>query len=672
MLVATVALVGAYAAIVYKSYDVQVAQAEHYRRLARRQHVRTVEVAAPRGAIYDATGFELAVSADVDSVFASPREVVDVAGTAEALTRVLPDLDVRDVEARLSSRRYFAWIDRHVAEDEAARVQAAGLPGIHLAKEPRRFYPARALAGSVLGVAGIDGEGLDGLELSMNELLSGKRARLSALRDARGKTMLTADEVTEAESLAGASIRLTLHRSIQFSTERALAEAVETHRARGGAAVVLDVRDGGVLAMASWPPYDPNHAMPRTHAARNLTVTDAYEAGSVMKVFTVAAALDAGVVEPGEVFDVQGGRFRIGRKMIRDTYRDHLLTVGGIVKRSSNVGAVKIAQRLGAERLHRALAGFGFGAETGVELPGERAGVLRRPGQWGELGLATIAYGYGVTVTPLQIATALAAIGSGGVRYEPRLVDRVTSADGRIVYERRPNGQRVLREATARALLPILASVFDKGKDGGTARSVVIDGFRAGGKTGTSYKVDPATLRYDKNRYLSSFIGLAPIEEPRIAVVVLIDEPHGEHYGGRVAGPAFGRIVGETLRTLGVVPVPAAAAAGPAERDTEGAVATAADDDRGEAPGQTLPLVEAGDGTALPGGDEGRAAAVADGRTTVPNFAGLGMRRALDLAAARGIQVEVVGSGIAVEQAPEAGAPVAETVCRIVFVPGPE
>jgi cell division protein FtsI (penicillin-binding protein 3) len=672
---AALALTGLFGAIAVKAYGVQLTDAEHYRELARRQHTKMLEIPAPRGIVYDRTGSELAVTADVDSVFASPHEVVDVVGTAAKLAALL-SLDVREVEARLSSRRYFAWLERHVSVEEARAIRDAGLPGVDIAREPRRYYPGRSLAGPVLGFAGIDGEGLDGIELSMNDLLRGRRARLAAVRDASGTVLPAADEAAAADrAVAGASITLTLDRFIQFSAERALAEAVATHKARAGTVVVLDVTTGGVLAMAASPGYDPNEPAARVgEGARNRAITDAYEVGSVMKVFTVAAALEAGAVRPEQWIDVEHGEYRVAGKTFRDTYKDVMLTVGGVIKRSSNVGAIKIARMLGKQRLHDALVRLGFGEKTGIELGGERAGLVRDPARWGEIGLATAAFGYGMTATPLQVAAALAAIGNGGIMHAPRLVERVVSAEGRVLYARQPRGKRVLSEATAAAMLPMLASVFDRGRDGGTARSVWVDGYRAGGKTGTAYRIDPATKKYSKDHYLSSFMGLAPIDAPRIAIVIVIDEPRGQkHYGGEVAGPVFARVVSESLRYLGLPPEPTPRP----EEETKGPTGPGGDGD-GDGDGvaadppperEPVAVTDGAEPTGAPA-NEAEAAEAEPGAAigpTVPDFRGLGVARSLAVAREAGIAIEIEGTGRAVEQLPLPGPAAAPVTCRVTF-----
>jgi cell division protein FtsI (penicillin-binding protein 3) len=452
------------------------------------------------------------------------------------------------------------WIDRHVAPELARTVAAAKLPGIEVAKEPRRWYPARAIGGTVIGKSDIDGNGLDGIELAMNAQLVGHRGAGLALRDARGKKMF-ANGFERPE--AGATVVLSLDTSIQAIAESALDESVRVNKAKSGVAVVIEIATGRVLAMASSPSHDPNapnapgargapDAGERRGAARNRAVTDAFEAGSVMKVFSVAAALDDGVVTPDTEFEL-GGQFRVGPKTIRDVHIDPYLTVAGIIKRSSNVGAAKIALRFGAEKLYAALRRFGFGQRTGIELPGEQPGMLRDGARWRDIELATISYGYGLSVTPLQIAAALAAFGNHGVYHAPRIVERVVDSDGTLLYQAESAARQIVSDKTATAMLAMLASTFEGGKQGGTAATIVVPGFRCGGKTGTAHKYDTATRQYATDRYLSSFAGIAPIENPRLAIVVIIDDPSGgDYYGGKVAGPVFATIASLALRYLGV------------------------------------------------------------------------------------------------------------------------
>jgi cell division protein FtsI (penicillin-binding protein 3) len=665
------------AAVAYRAYGLQIREAAHYRELAERQHIATVQVPAPRGAIYDATGAELAATANIDSVYANPQETHDLGGTAERLGRIL-GVPAGEIEARLSAPRFFVWIERHVSQDKARAVRAAHLEGVHLTPEPRRFYPGGALAGPVLGFSGIDGRGLDGVELTMNARLTGRRMSASALRDATGALMLPDGPV---EPVPGASVMLTIDRFVQYTAERALADVVQTHRARAGVIVVIDVPSGGVLAMANWPTFDPNRpAGARDRAARDRAVTDVYEVGSVMKVFSVAAALDAGVVEPDTRFDVNGGVLRIGNTKFSDVHHDQVLTVSGVIKRSSNVGAAKIAQRLGRDALRAGLIRFGFGQKTGIELPGEEGGLVRAAKSWGPVELATISFGYGLSATPIQVAAGLAAIARGGIYRAPYIVREVRDGSGQVLSRHRPVDRRVISEKTALELRPMLASVFDRGKESGTAHEIVLPGFRAAAKTGTAYKINPATRHYDHHVYLSSFAGFAPLDDPRVAVLVMIDEPNGdEHFGSQVAGPPWLEVMVETLRYLGVgagqsaapspSPSPSPAAAADPDPDPDPEPSVAVESEPGSGPGpETEPALESGsDSDAAVG--EGAPVEGDDpvGTVDLPDLGGLGLAEALERAGARCGSVQVRGSGRVIEQFPPPGRQRRPAECRIVL-----
>ncbi len=637
------------AGVTYKAWGLQVEDSAEFSARAYRQHVHTIEIPAPRGEILDARERPLAVSADVDSIYANPREVVDVTATADRLAALL-GLDAGPLEAKLATSKAFAWIARHVTPDQAAAVRAAKLAGVEVTTEPRRWYPAQATGGPLLGFAGIDGDGLDGLELRFDSYLRGEQATFTALRDARGKTAL-ADGFVEA--VPGAAVHLTIDRAIQDIADRALATAVDLHDAKSGIAVVLDVKTGAVLAISSLPTYDPNDPGDAVKAgARNRAVTDVFEIGSIMKVFLVAAALDQRVTRVDEWWDLDWGRWRLGSKTITDTHHDDALTTAGILKRSSNVGAVKLGLRLGRERLYAGLVQFGFGKKTGIELPHEEPGTMRDAKRWREIELATISYGYGMTVTPLQVAAAFAAFGDGGRWHTPHVVDRITDAAGDVVYEPTLETREACTARTAEQMLPILASVFDvntKGKrDAGTAASVYVDGFRAGGKTATARKLDPATKQYTDKMYLSSFAGLAPIDAPRISVVVVIDEPRGaDYYGGKVAGPVFATIVSETLRYLGVPGDGVSSGKKPVDPDAE-------------VIDETVPLAAIEDLAPARAGS---------GPLEIPDLRGMGLARAIDTARAAGVAIDVHGTGVALRQEPAPGRAPAGTRVTVTFAP---
>jgi cell division protein FtsI (penicillin-binding protein 3) len=649
-----------------KAWALQIDDGDHYRALAERQHAIREVIPAPRGEVTDIHGRPLAITADADSIWANPRDVRDVAATAEKLAALIGG-DAAWLEAKLAGDRGFVWIDRHVTPAIAKAVRDAKLPGIEVAAEPRRWYPAKSVAGPVIGRADIDGNGLDGIELSMNDLLKGRRGAAKALRDARGRKML-AGELAPAE--AGASVQLTLDRSIQAIADEALAETVTKNQAKSGVVVVLDVQTSKVLAMSSYPTFDPNGE--NVHGARNRPVTDAYEAGSVMKIFTVVAALEDGAVKPSTGF-VTGNGFKVrGRvRPITDVHPAPYLTTSEIIKVSSNIGAARIALRMGSEKVYSYFKRFGFGAQTGIELPGETAGKMRPGSTWRESELATMAFGYGLTVTPLQIAAALAAIGNGGVYRAPRIVEQVVDGDGNVVYRGASEPRQMVAKKHADEMVAMLASVFEKahgpGTLGGTAAGIDVPGFRCGGKTGTAHKYDHALRAYSEHRYLSSFAGLAPIDNPRLAIVVLVDDPSGgDYYGGKVAGPVFGRVASEALRYLGVPGekiIPLGPDGKPLKMGADGKPLPFDRWGNQYVPKVKKPAVVIEEPAPEPDPEpEPDPAAI-----IIPDFKGMGVGRALDEARKLHLGVDVEGSGLVIEQEPPAGPTTTATRIKLRF-----
>jgi cell division protein FtsI (penicillin-binding protein 3) len=660
--VLTFAIVG----VAARAWGLQVSDAPKYRELAARQHSVDVNIPAPRGDVVDVHGRPLAVSADADSIWANPREIRDVTEVAEKLATLL-GVEAQALEAKLGVDRRFVWVGRQVAPELAERVRAAKLPGIVVTKEPRRWYPGKTIGGPVIGRADIDGKGLDGIELAQNAYLTGTRGAASAIRDSRGKRMF-ADGV--AQPTPGATVKLTLDRSIQAIADQALADAVLQHKAKNGSVVVLDVATSRVLAMSSYPPYDSNTGEGIADGARNRPVTDAYEAGSVMKLFTVAAALDASVIAADTWFDTQGGRMQVGRKTIRDVHHDKALTTSGIIKRSSNVGAVKIAQRLGREKLHAALKRFGFGDKTGVELPGEQRGRIRAFDTWREIELATISFGYGLTVTPLQIAAATAAIGNGGLYTPPRVVDSIIAPDGKPLETTVVAPRPAVTAKSAAALRAMMGTVFEGGKDGGTAAALVVPGFRCGGKSGTAHKWDAEAKKYAEKRYLSSFIGLAPLDKPRLAIVVLVDEPSGgDYYGGKVAGPVFATVASEALRYLGVPgtslvcppPVPGVVFNPLAIQPAKTCITPA------PKPAKDVPVVADEPPEAAPAIDSEDNEPADPTAIDIPDFRGMSLRKAMNTARDAGLELDISGAGIVIAQDPLPGKSAKDTHVLLRF-----
>jgi cell division protein FtsI (penicillin-binding protein 3) len=663
--------------------------------MAEEQYLKEIEVGIHRGTILDRHGAVLAQSVEVDSVYANPRQV---SGDVRELSRRLArDLSLRgeDLQAKLQQRKYFTWIKRRVSREEAQGVQALGVPGLGLTTEPRRFYPNQELAGPLIGHAGVDGRGLDGIELGLDQYLRGERRTVSGVRDALGRELFVTG-MPDPRTSAANDVVLTIDKFIQYAAERALAEGMQKQRAKAGTVVVLDPKTGQILALASRPGLDPNRpGAARDAGARNRAVTDPYEPGSTMKVFSVSAALDAGVVKPTDTWHCENGRMKIGKYTIHDAHPHGVLSTAEVIQKSSNIGATKIARRLGKERLHEYLLNFGFGKPTGVGLPGERAGRVRRPERWGDIGLATISFGQGITATPLQMLSALAAVGNGGMLQPPTVVLKVRDAAGRTVYAPRPEPRRVMRPEAARAMVDMLKLATKKG---GTATQAAVPGFEVGGKTGTAQKVDGATGHYSRDKVIASFMGLVPADDPKLAIMVIVDEPGADHYGGLVAGPIFKRLAEEALRYLGATANEALVAGTPEGRgpteEAFGAAELVPERDAPAAPPPPAPPAAAPEEAAdLPAADDtdesndmalsGAAESqprppaaaryeVAPGEedlTKVPDFGGFSVGQALRVAREAGLRLDVRGSGRARSQSVLPGPAPRGARVQVTFAP---
>jgi cell division protein FtsI (penicillin-binding protein 3) len=550
-------------------------------------------------------------------------------------------------------------------------------------REPRRFYPNRSLAATVMGRSGADGNGLDGVELALDKQLRGTTSSVQGVRDALGRDIAVEGSV-DGPSTSGNDAVLTIDRYLTFITERALAAGAAEHHAKGAVAIMMDPRTGEVLAMASVPTFNPNEPGTAADAeARNRAITDTYEPGSTMKTFTIASALDAGVVKPDDRFDCLMGRMMVGKYSIHDTHGHGVLTVAEVFKFSSNIGATKIARRLGRDAFADALGRFGFGHPTGIGLPGERGGVVRPVEKWGDIGFANISFGQGIAVTPLQMIAGVSAIAGGGVYRQPHIVARVVEPDGTIDAPAVAPDHRVMSPHAARTMLEIMKGVVEKG---GTAPQAAIDGYTVGGKTGTAQKV--ANGHYDASKWVSSFIGVVPIEDPRLAIIVVVDEPQGSHLGGVVAAPIFKEIAVDALRYLHVQPTSEPVANGKAGahgvKETVALKASAAEaDDAGgnEAPATDLPLDDdaLGEDPALAekwdevaGAEGGRSAEAKAAAIEIPDFTGMSLGQAIHAARRSGVELafddpEGRATGVALRQRPAPGAATRGVVCRVSF-----
>lgn len=631
VLLLSAALLSMFGIVLLRAAKVQLLDRSRLARLQRDQTRRELEWAPRRGMILDRRGEALAITRDVDSVFADPSAFETARSRALAASRLSGALRMdrgRVLEKLAQPDRRFVWIKRRIDEASAQRVRSLGLDGIELVKEPKRFYPQRELAGHVLGFVGEE-NGQEGLERELDGFLRGKGVQVQATRDARGAMVLEHGAPDPAD-LTGATVTLTLDSAIQLAAERELAKAVRSSRAIGGWVVVLDVRTGAVLALAGNPAFDANKPGRDPMIWRDRAVQDQLEPGSTIKSFVVARALDEGVLRPDEVLDCEHGVWSQAGRKIHDTHPIDWATPATVLRESSNICAAKIGEKLGKQRLIEGLRAFGFGEKTGLGLPGEARGALADPRRMPQIALYTTSFGQGMSATGIQTVAAMAAIANSGVLLRPYLVEKVVGADGAVLLSRgREEVRRVLRPQTARILTAMLAEVVEKG----TGTRAALAGHRAAGKTGTAQKVDPIRGGYSDKR-LSSFLGFAPVDAPRVAILVAIDEPEGagaDVTGGMVAAPAWAAIADEALRQLDVMP----------EQVKETAPLLAA----------TLAPTPAPEVAPPP-----PISPVRPGQAVVPDVSGLGARSAIRRLGQASLEPELRGSGRAIAQSPRAGA----------------
>ncbi|MDZ4201064.1 MAG: penicillin-binding protein 2 [Gallionella sp.] len=500
------------------------------------RYSRVVEVSAHRGMISDRNGDPLAVSTPVESVWASPADVVADNKQVKQLALIL-GVGVEELKNRLfDASRDFVYLKRQLPPDQAEKVAALNLPGVSLRREYRRYYPAGEEAAQLLGFTGMDDNGQEGLELAFQEQLAGKPGSQRVIKDRRGRIVEDAGSLRAPKP--GADIALSMDVKIQYLAYRELADAVREHRAKAGAVVVLDARSGEVLALANYPGYNPNNrGKARPQAMRNRAITDLFEPGSTMKPFTVAAAIEQGKVRPDSLINTEHGVMTVGNRKIHDSHPETMLTVSQIIQKSSNIGSAKMALMLPSETLWQSLSDSGFGAPTGSNFPGEASGRLRAPKSWRPIEQATMSYGHGLSVNLLQLARAYTVFANGG-ELKPVSLRKL---------EAPATGKKVFSDSTARALRDMMELVV---LPGGTAPLAQVAGYRVGGKTGTAHKLENG--RYI-NSYVASFVGFAPASDPRLIVAVMIDEPSaGKYYGGLVAAPVFSKVTAAALHELNV------------------------------------------------------------------------------------------------------------------------
>ena len=661
---------------------------------AQHQQQRTAEMTARRGVIYDRAGRELAMSTAVESVFAVPSDIHDLAGTISLISHITKD-DPREVLARCQSARTFCWLARKADADIVDRIRALNLRGIHFQKESKRFYPKGELAAQVVGYVGTDDAGLSGVEREYEDQLHGKSGRMMISVDARKKWFSSVEQQPEP----GQNVVLTIDQQIQYIAERELETAMHDTHAVTGSVMVENPRTGEILALANRPTFNPNDSREISpEDLKNHAVSDVYEPGSTFKLVTIAAALEEKLTRPDEMFDCQMGSIVFNGMRIRDSKPHGLLSVTDVLAESSDVGSIKIGMRLGDDRFYRYIRAFGFGSQTGVELPGETRGMTKPTNRWSKVSIAAISMGQEIGITPLQLSGLISTMANDGVWTAPHIVSHITEPGaGLQTVDFHPSVQRrVISSLTAAQMRQMMQRVVLHG----TGKKAILEGYSSAGKTGTAQEVDPATHAYSHTKYVATFAGFAPVNNPAIVVVVILDSAVGLHQGGQVSAPVFQRIAQHTLEYLHVphdVELPVSRQLLMAERKvkeqdlTEGspdrlgdaldaAEVTAASPVRAPAVGESAtgvipaalnerePETESVPQAAVESKPAGPATParipvsgmvvmdVEQGGIVVPSFLGKSVRAVVEIAEQIGLDVDVVGSGRALEQSPAAGA----------------
>jgi cell division protein FtsI (penicillin-binding protein 3) len=513
----------------------QVSQHEGLVGRARQQQQNAIETTPQRGNLLDRHGRELARSIQTVSLFVDPYQLKpeDLQCTASALAGALGENEkdlTQGLQAAQTENKRFVWIARRLDVEKANPLIALKLPGLGSILEPKRYYPNASLASHILGFVGLDGQGLAGVEQSYNEKISGEPGRLFLERDATGKPY----ESYEIAAKQGQTVVLTIDQAIQYQTERALQNAVQNSRAKSGAAIVLDPRTGEILALANAPSFDPNNvsAFPAQHRS-NWALQNIYEPGSTFKIVAFSAALEKGLGKPDDKIDCQMGAITVAGRVIHDHHPFGTLTLTQALEKSSNVAAIKLGLRVGNESMYDYMTRFGFGSKTGIELPGETSGILRKVERWQPSSIGSLAMGQEIGVTPVQMVAAFGTLANDGLRIAPHLIREIRNSAEAVVYTAQPEQHRVVSPATAVALRGMLEGVTLNG----TAKKAQLDGYSAAGKTGTAQKIDPKTRAYSSTKFVGSFVGFAPVSNPQVVIIVVIDEPAGAYHGGDVAAP---------------------------------------------------------------------------------------------------------------------------------------
>src|SRR3989441_587991 len=644
--------------------QLQVNQHEELASHARSQQVGAIETSPSRGQLLDRQGRELARSIDTESFFADPREILNTDNTARRITAVTGQ-DRAELAGRLSeakeTNKKFVWIVRRLDIQSASKLDQLNLDGIYSRKEPKRYYPNDSLAAHVLGFVGTDEIGLSGVEQYYNEKIRGEGGKVFLERDRDRRVF----ESYEVRLHPGQTVVLTIDQTIQYRTEQALSAAVDRAHAKSGAAIVMDPRTGEILALANAPTFDPNQPAANSAEARaNGALQSIYEPGSTFKIVAYSAAIEKGLVTPDDKIDCQMGSITVAGRLIHDGHPYGVLTVADALAKSSNVGAIKLGLMVGNESMYEYMKRLGFGSRTGIDLAGESPGILRALSRWQPSSIGSLAIGQEVGVTPLQMATAYSVLANGGTLVKPHLLRELRAPDGSVLFQAKPETRPALKPETTEAL----RGMFEGVTLHGTAKKAQLDGYTAAGKTGTAQKVDPRTHAYSATKFIGSFVGFAPVKNPAVVIIVVIDEPLGSYHGGDVAAPVFREIAEQILPELGVAP-DVEFKPGPtliAQTSKASLTQIKEDSSQTEQREASLPKIAARN---FNGQASEIVLAVASNRAALmPDLHGQSVRDVARTCAQLGLRLEARGEGHAVRQTPEPGAEVdAGQIVRVDF-----
>ncbi|MEA2203596.1 MAG: hypothetical protein QOE77_372 [Blastocatellia bacterium] len=654
VLIVSMILVGWMFLIAARLVNLQVYRHDDLSERARQQQQRDGKTVARRGEVLDRQGRELARSIDTQSFYveADLAKIADLESGADRLAETL-NLDKTALRNRFTTARdgkkKFVWIARRLNEEQAAHVKSLNITWVKSSPEPKRYYPNDGLAAHVLGFVNIDEDGLGGIEQYYNDRIKGEPGRLYESRDARDHAF----DSYEVQPHPGQTVVLTIDQTAQYRMEQAVQAALDLTHAKSASAIALDPRTGEILAMANAPSFNPNDLQAATpEARRNPALQTTYEPGSTFKVVAYSAALEKGLVKPEDEINCQMGQITVAKRVIHDHHPFGMLTIANALEQSSNVAAIKLGLMVGNDTMFDYITRFGFGSRSGIDLPGESVGILHPLKRWQPSSIGSVAMGQEVSVTPMQMAAAYAAIANNGIRITPHLVKEIRSPDGTVVYQAKPEQRVVLTPETAMALRGMLEGVTVRG----TAKRAQLDGYRAAGKTGTAQKIDPATRTYSKTKFIGSFVGFAPVSNPALVIIVVIDEPAGAYHGGDVAAPVFRQIAEQMLPDLDVMPdtkfeaIPDLIARVSPMAAGKVAETQQASDEQRQA---TLPRVTSRDGKAEM--REVIYAAATKRGALMPDLRGQSVRDVARLCAQLGLKLEAHGDGRATRQAPDPG-----------------